>query len=223
MRDIFSPAMAQASSLLGLSSSTLPLSDVGEGAEGGDRVVNLTISWSGMTDICMGYLLRDSWMITAAHCFASGLPLENYAISGSAGKGAVEEIFFRKNVDIALVRLNGEFEVSGCAPLTPSPTRSGESVEAVLRGGKQVVPFVIQSENHIASNPSINVAAHPMLSLFPGEGGRLTKPGESGPRSFQREPMGINILKGLSQAFPCNKVFLWLKMSIDTRALFLLM
>ena len=40
----FSPAMAQASSLLGLSSSTLPLSDVGEGTEGGDRVVNLTIS-----------------------------------------------------------------------------------------------------------------------------------------------------------------------------------
>lgn len=96
-----------------------------------------------------------------------------------------------------MVRLNGEFEVSGCAPLTPSPTRSGESVEAVLRGGKQVVPFVIQSENHIASNPSINVAAHPMLSLFPGEGGRLTKPGESGAPLLSEGADGHKYLKGV--------------------------
>lgn len=195
----FSPALTQAGALpLVFSSSSSPSSgSKGEGRYLTNNVVNLAISFNGKIDLCAGHLLNEKWMITAAHCFASGFPLDEYIISGDAGSGSIKELFFEKNVDLALARLDGEFEVPQCTPLSPRRPEQGEMVEVYLQGKAQKLPFIIKSGEHIASNPFINIEAHPMISLSPDPSGRLTQPGESGAPVFSKEANEPRYLKGI--------------------------
>lgn len=174
----------------------LPLND-GKHQNNSGKSLRLLISYNGDHDICAGYLLNKNWMITAAHCFAAGFPLESYTVSGEAGRGAIEDIFFKRNIDVALAKLSNEFPVTECTPLPPVPTEKGKEVTVYTQLEEKKLPFNVRTNDHIASNPIINIDAHPMLSLSPAATGRLTQAGESGAPVFSRGKEGTRYLIGI--------------------------
>ncbi|MCG7252757.1 MULTISPECIES: trypsin-like serine protease [Corynebacterium] len=161
------------------------------------KVTTLNIPSYGIDNFCTGYLLNEKWMITAAHCFASGLPLKNYIAKNSETESAPKEIYFKADIDVALVEMQEEFNVTDCASLPPHPPQEGEEVTVYSGKEGKGLPFTVQSVNHLASNPSINIQTHPMLSLSPTPSGRLTQSGESGAPLFSVRDGEKEYLQGI--------------------------
>ncbi|MCP4134100.1 MAG: trypsin-like serine protease, partial [bacterium] len=85
-------------------------------------VVRLNTNGSG----CTGTLLRNNWVLTAAHCIDTALPTGTTVIHNGASLQS-RSVAAHGNLDVALVLLNGSFTINGSTTAYDMPVFAGNN------------------------------------------------------------------------------------------------